>query len=358
MKVAHFYNTVNVPYFLAYGMEKYFGIRSFLFIPSRPRDNWEKKLSYGYDSGNPLNVNIRRFRMERPKKYFDIARLLNKDKFEIIHLHGGGGIVDSILVKLSRAKVIRYFMGGELRKSYKPTGWGSSQIARICYGMLGENWNLVSTPDLINFVLWKGSLEHTSYMPCPIDPIINEGPHEDEDRFTVFLPARHDELTKKTSVAFNAWKILRKLNKKVRLKTIMWGYDYPTFYEEFKNDRRVIWLPVLTRREYINHLNQSSAVWGQFAYGLLGLVEIEAMAAGKPVYTHWIKNFFNQPYYSNLPPLSSYISPYDIAISTLDMILDEKKKRKVVSSSQHWALEHHSLEVVSKKTYEIYKRIL
>lgn len=98
-------------------MKKYYNADSTVFLPAKPRGEWEKKLLYGYDSGNPFDVDFHWFRLSRHWKYHDMFRLINLDRFDIIHLDSGGGIFISILAKLSTAKIIRHFHGGGLLAS-------------------------------------------------------------------------------------------------------------------------------------------------------------------------------------------------------------------------------------------------
>ena len=365
MKIAHFGNIANVPYLLAWGMKKFYGIESLIFMLRSP-DSFSKRIVYGYEARDPYGIDIIYVdnAITSFRRHIDTLRALIREGVNIVHLHGGG-VLDSLETKISRARAIFHFHGTDVRK------WLAIDMSRKRYyqvdtwrrryyygGLASEDKILVSTPNLFKFLSWKDALKKAEYLPNPVDPTFYESKIEDEQEHTIFLPTRHDEESKRTSIAFEAWRVLRKLNPKARLKTIMWGKDFPAFYEEFKDDNRITWLPVLTRMDYLEHLRSSSVVWGQFALGILSLIELEAMAVGKPLVHYWKRDIYDCGVYGQLPPLHSYRSPSSVAYATKDLLEDEEKRRKTGFTLQRWVLKYHSLDRVSQRLYKIYRRIL
>lgn len=355
MKVAHLGNIANVPYLLSLGMKKFYEIESLVFLPRHP-DAVAKKVIYGYESGNPYGVHLIYVdsTITFLRRHVNTLQTIIREGVNIVHLHGGG-VLDSVETKLSGAKSIFHFHGSDVRE------WLAVDMWRRRYyysGLACEDKILVSTPDLLNFLSWKNAVGKAEYLPNPIDPVFYGSKIEGEEEHTIFLPTRHDEEAKGTSIAFEAWRILRKLNPKARLKTIMWGSNFPKFHRKFRSDNRITWLPVLPRREYLMHLKSSSIVWGQFALGINSLIELEAMATGKPLVHYWKREYYGRDFYGQPLPFDSYRSPSAIAHATNSLLEDEKKRRKVGSMLRRWVLKYHSLESVSQKLYEIYKQII
>jgi len=355
MKIAHFGNIANVPYLLASGIKKFYDIESLIFIAQNP-DRIARKMAYGYEGRNPYDINAVYVNnaITSPKRHIEILRALVREKVSIVHVHGGG-VIDSLETKVSRAKAIFHFHGSDLRRWLAVDTWRRRYYHS---GLAGEDKILVSTPDLLSFLSWKDALKKAEYLPNPVDPLFYESKMQSEDKHTIFLPTRHNEGIKRTSIAFEAWKVLRKLNPKARLKTIMWGKDFPTFYKEFKDDNRITWLPLLTRMDYLKHLFSSSVVWGQFAIGIFSLIELEAMAASKPLVHYWNRHIYSRDVYDQPPPLDSLRFSPSLAHATNDLLEDEKQRRKIGSMLQRWVLKYHSLERVSQRLHKIYSQIL
>lgn len=338
-------------------MKKFCGIESLVVLRRNP-DPIVKKIIYGYESGNPYSVDI--VYVEHPYGVNDtvvhflstLGHLIQR-RVNIVHLHGGG-VIESLETKLIRARSIFHFHGADLRTNLAKTTWKKMYYNS---GLAGADKILVSTPDLFSFLLWKDASERAEFLPNPIDPMVYRSRTEDVEEQIIFLPTRHDEDMKKTSVAFAAWEILRKINSEAKLKTILWGKNSYMFYEKFKDDKRITWLPVLTRRDYLRHLRSSSIVWGQFVLGT-GLVELEAMAAGKPVLHFRKPEVYDRDVYGQDLALESYSSPSSVAHATNDLLRNDRERRKMGLMLQQWALKYHSPEVVSQKLHKIYKQIL
>ncbi len=301
---------------------------------------------YGYErgSGNPYKVSILFTSRNLQANVRSVLRFLVQEGIDIVHFHGRGWITLSLSVRTCRCKVIRHFHGTDLRARLPGK-------VRFFYALLGENKVIVSTPDLLSY-LWTRAKTHSEWFPNPVDPMFYQMSDRYEEKNVVFLPTRHDENTKKTSVAFEAWKLLRKLNPHVKLKTIMFGKDYPMLYEKFKSDKRIIWLPLMNKRDYMKQLKSSPVIWGQFKLRIISLTELEAMAMGKPVIT-----YFKQ-YPSELPPTSTYSSPKHIARATNEYLKNEDARKELGASLRRWCLHHHGLEPISHRLHSIYQEIL
>lgn len=342
MRTVHFGNVANISYLLAYGLERYLRCKTYLMMS--PKLPLYHEPYYGYDSGNPYKIDILYTLGSSPKQVKSISTLILKENIDIVHFHSSALLTTDLFAGIRGCKVVRHFHGSDLRLL--------SRKLRLLYRLLGQHKVLISTPDLVRHV-WTRAIPRTEWLPNPVDPAIYETCDTEEDENTVFLPTRHDEHIKRTSVAFEAWRFLKKLNAKVRLKTIMYGRDAKKFQKLFRSDNRIIWLPLLTRQKYIQQLRSSPVIWGQFALGMLGQTELEAMAAGKPVITYWKR----QPLECCSPPVPSYGSPQTIARITDLYLRDETSRRKLGAILQKWSLDQHHLEKVSRRLYDIYKEL-
>jgi len=350
MKIAHLGYVANVAYFLCWAMNKYYGYEGVVYQPNKPINLATQKVIYGYESGNPLKVDLIYYDVSsKIKRDLDIL-LLQKDDFDVIHLHEGGYFSGSLMAKMSGAKVIRHYHGSDLRKSSnKPL----KALLRACYKLLGEDRILVSTVDLLNYVHGSNAKKRAELLPNPVDPLIQKC-RNDKEEAIVFLPTRHDELDKKTSIAFKAWKKLRKLNREAILVTIEWGRNYHVFKNIFKNDKNVRWLPPLNRVEYVSMLERSAVVWGQFHLRMLGLSELEAFAARKP-----LSAYIDYDSYPGLPPstLLGSPSPIEMASETALLLKDPDRRRAESLKFHEWVMKRHGAKNIARSLNQIYKNL-
>ncbi len=341
----------NVAYFLAYIMKKNHNVDSTVFQPKIPRDEPTKKIIYGYESGNPLNNSLKYY--NNKNKFVQHLNTLRFafDDFEIIHLHEGGQVFGSVMAKLSGAKIIRHFHGSDLRKSW---GVPKRAVIKTFYKLIKEDKVLLSTPDLINYLPWHNQRVVAENLPNLLDPTL-ETVGESEKNRSIFLPTRHDEDVKRTSIAFKAWKEIREYDDQIVLRTISWGKDFASFFNDYKNDRRIEWLPPLNRIQYIKELEKSTLVWGQFKLRMFGLTELEAMYSNRPIFTDIDLNA-----YDSLPPLTNLQcrSPKVLSLETKRLLENEEKLKETITYQKKWVEQKYNPKIISGKLYNIYSSLL
>lgn len=347
MKVAHLGNIANVAYFLAYVMKTSYNIDSIIYLPKTPLSEPAKKIIYGYESGNPLNLVFRYY--NNPNKLLHHINILKiaSDDFDIIHLHEGGQISGSLMAKISGAKIIRHFHGSDIRKTWMTP---KRNLIKTCYKIIKEDKVLLATSDLLDYLPFNHQKMLAETLPNMIDPMVLTIGEPSTDQ-VIFLPTRHDEDTKKTSLAFKAWTQIKETNDKVILKTISWGKNYTSFKDALKKDDRVLWLPPLNRRQYVDELSKSTIIWGQFQLRRFGLTELEAMYSMRPVITKVDVNA-----YDSLPQLPNFEcdTPEKLAALTESFLVEKDEREHVATILKKWVDQKNDPQKIAAKLKQIY----
>jgi len=338
------YNIANAPYFYAYGLIKYHNVRSFLLIPFHVNSS-EETILYGYKSlGNPYHVPILYYTSRR-----DLVRILAslaKEEIDILHLYGGGRLLHALYAKLIHAKIVRQFVGSDLRE----ITWSR----KLFFNLFKEHGIITGVPDAQCDLTWNRAWEKAIFIPLAVDPIFYEIPKADTDERIIFLPTRHDKI-KRTMFAFKAWEILRELDKKARLIAIKWGDQCPYLLEKYKEDERISWMPLLPRQEYIKVLCRSSIVWGQFSGIGTGSTEREVMASKRPVLAYVKRKYLRL---TGNPPIVQVSTPKALAYKTMELLDDKNLYERVVQKAFKWIKDTHDIVASTTTLYNYYKKIL
>lgn len=324
ISVAHIGNTANIAYYFSHLIKQY-SIESTVFQPKSPTAIMSK-IFYGYESGNPLNVNLKFY--EQKNRIAQFRKIANE--YDIVELHEGGGF-RSVTTRLTSSKRIAHFHGSELRGKRL-----SKRLLRLVFRLSGFDQILLSTPDLKEFV-WDKKAE---VLLNPIDPVISRT-NAASGRF-IFLPTRLDDSVKGSQLAFEAWSNIREKLNDLKLVVIRWGSDAQKYENLTKGDDCIVWLDPLNRPEYIKTLSSADLVFGQFKFDILSLVELEAIGAEKPVIS---------------VNTSKVSSPEDIANESIRLLVDDNYKQKVKTSQQS-LLAPYNPKQLSRQLYETYIRVL
>jgi len=338
-------NYANNPYLQAYGLRKY-GVKSYLLMPSYINPTTEK-IWYGYKQmGNPYNIPIIYYH-DTPSFLRQLASLGNEG-LDIVHLYGGGKFWHAAYSKLLGAKIIRQFFGSDIRSIKKRR--------EIAFNLFPEDGIVLSQVELANRLTWRGALNRMIQLAVAVDPVFYEIPKigGSADEKIVFLPTRNDDF-KKTSLAFDAWNRLRELDKDVKLYAVAWGDNYPRLKETYANDPRVVWMPLLNRKEYLEMMRRSWIVWGQFGGAGHGGTELEAMAARRPIFTNL--NPASMKLYWN-PPLIQAENPEELAQKTKQLLDNDEERKYITEKAFQWVQEVHGPFEIAAKLYKFYQRIL
>lgn len=336
-------NLANNPYLHAYGLKKY-NVESILLMPTYINETTER-IYYGYSSmGNPYNIQIayHRNKLEMYKRLFNIAC----EGIDILHLYGGGKYWHPVYGKLAGTKVIRHFFGSDLR-NLKPR-------RKLILGLISDNGVIVGEQSLMTNLTWRNATKNAVTMPIAVDPVFYQIAKTQSQERIIFFPTRHDEI-KRTDIAFQAWKILRELDKTVKLVTLEWGDKAQAFKDMFRVDERVEWLPLLSRPAFMDMLRRSSLVWGQFGGAGHGATEIEAMAGGRPVFAH-LEEQYRARYWN--PPFEEVSDAKMLAEKTKALLDDDVARRAHSKTSFEWVKKTHDVYYVAGLLNQYYHKIL
>ena len=300
-------------------------VDSKIYQPEYPSAQMAKTY-YGYESGNPLNMDMQFYSR---KDRLHLFREIGKD-YDVVELHEGGGFYSTTLL-FTPAKRIAHFHGSELRsKGLRKT------LLRVGFRLSGFSHILLSTPDLKDHV-WSKSAE---VLLNPVDPSIKNT--QDQSGGYLFLPTRIDDRIKGSNLVFEAWKTIREINHNATLMAINWGPDASRYVSSTKGDDRINWLPLLNRTEYVKALSRATLVLGQFNINILSLIELEAMQAGKPVIS------LNT---------SGIRTSSEIAKETIRLLSDDSYRRAVVSEQRRF-LAPYDPELLARQLHNAYTRVL
>jgi hypothetical protein len=353
MRVVHIGNIANSGYLLCAGLAKLGQEAEFWqqYPPSRPAELGliMRDTFYGFRPGNPYNVPIHVFNrgaatLEEYLKWL-IRTSRKAPPIDILHVHGPYPPEMQLVRLMKRAKMVLHFHGSELRS------W-SSLIGIYQYVPLllaREDIALASTPELLP--LWKRRI---LWFKSVIDPLFFERT-EMPDHSRIFAPVLFND-TKGWQKIILSWRILRELDSSVSLRLIMGGRHLERAKAMIAGDKRVTWLPLLTRRQIANEMARASVIWGQQnIYGVLGNTELEALASGKPV----IATFEPRRYPENyIPPLVPATDPQKITLCTMSLLHDSALRRRIGDKSRAWAKSEHGLEVLAERLLSIYNSLL
>lgn len=187
--------------------------------------------------------------------------------------------------------------------------------------------------------------------------------------FVFFHPSRHmwqslqrEDLTKGNDKLIKAYAQFAKKNKDVssRLICIDAGVDV----EESKKlitklgiQDNIIWIPHQIREELIKYYAISDIVFDFFGYGTYGVVTMEAMAMGKPVFVHLDNNIDELMGLNSVPPITNVNTEEEIFQCISENTIDKLKLENQGQISREWILENHYSKPI-EKYLNLYKKIL
>ena len=105
-------------------------------------------------------------------------------------------------------------------------------------------------------------------------------------------------------------------------------------------------IPALIRRHRV--------VIGQFRVGAIGMLELEAMACGRPV----IASFRFPDAYPEPPPIEQAQTTDEVAASIVRLLDDPERCRRLSESGPPWVARHHGSDAVAARLDTLYRDVL
>jgi glycosyltransferase involved in cell wall biosynthesis len=205
-----------------------------------------------------------------------------------------------------------------------------------------------STPDLRVFA--SPVRADSQFLPNPIDtrqlrplPRAGSGPPR------VLLLSRF-EREKGQDIAVAMARALRRRLPAVEIDAFDWG----PLVAELADPGVVRLIPTVPYREIPELLCRYDLLFGQFQLGAMGMMELEAMACGKP-----LLSYFKYPeVYDEPPPLYSTVDPAEGAEIAASLLSDAAARRQAGEKGRAWVEAHHNFIEVARTLEGHYRAAL
>lgn len=257
-------------------------------------------------------------------------RLRRTDR-PIIHVHYATSGITAIASRRPFAihchgSDVRGLRGGSLRTRY--LAWVLRHASLVLY----------ATPDLAVDVLRLRA--DAEFLPNPIDvATFSPGPGAIRD---ILLASRLDTI-KGTEVAVAG--LVRFLEQRPAAKVTVVAAGSRVAWARAALGDRVEFVRPVQHAAMPDLLRAHRVVVGQFKLGILSQLELEALACGVPVVTH----FAFDSVYSSPPPLARAATSVEVAEVLVRLHDDESSRARLGAESREWVVRNHdALSVVDR----------
>jgi glycosyltransferase involved in cell wall biosynthesis len=255
-----------------------------------------------------------------------VARDIRRFEPDVVHIHWAP---NALVGPLSRRPWVLHARGSDIR--------GINALRRTVIHPLLKMADavLVSTPDLLDAL--RPVRSDGIYVPNPVLlPATSDSQEWDVGLASAAIPV------KGTDIAHAA---LSQMNG-VRA----WALEGPLFQPA----SGAVKLPSTTKTEFIKRVVRTRVVVGQLKLGVLGNVELEAMAAARPVIA-----FVDEKWYpSDPPPVISARSPNEVARAVSDLLSNPERAEHVGAASREWVRRNHGFSRVRDQLLQVYDAVM
>ncbi len=262
---------------------------------------------------------------------------VRRGRYDIVHIHfaylGWLGI-------LGRYPYILHCHGSDVRRDlHDPLRrWPILQSLKRARRVL------VSTPDLLDIV--QPFRPDAHFLPNPIHTEnFQPDPLKESHRARILLISRLDSI-KGIDIAFQAIAHLHAAAPDIEVTAIAAGPEYP----RYAHVAGVRFIPPVAYAEMPALLNAHDIIVGQFAFGVLGMSELESLACGKPVICHSAY----AEVYPDPPPVFASRDPAAIAGQILTWVAHPAAMAEIGAQGRAWAIKYHDYLSVSRQLETLY----
>jgi len=271
---------------------------------------------------------------------------------DIIHVNYG--LFGFLAIPDFRSAAILHIHGSEIRPS---NNWRIrfANLVSVTFSKVVDSiW--YSTPDLREHLREVGLTP--TFMPNPIPPQFfrTQEPVLQEDRILFAIPL---SMEKGADIAIDAVRILQQRLPGVKITALGWG-PYPTeaMALRARMPDGVELLPWMKRDEFSRTIANSTVVVGQLRLRILGNVELETMALGRPLVAGLKDELYrSEPYYDTPPPILQAVGAEEVAQHVEGVIADTASARLMGMKSHDWVLRHHAAEHVARMYRDAYEKL-
>ena len=260
-------------------------------------------------------------------RYLPIARRLRRGNYDVIHIHW---VPRGLIGLMARKPFLIQAHGSDLHKEINVRGLFSLnrrvlEDARVIFYV---------TPNLEPYV--HRFADKLCYLPNPINVrMLADAPRPPESVRRVVIFMRLD-LVKGVDKVFPA---VERLARMVELTALSWGPLAGEYRAKYGDHVRFV--DPVPHDQVGNFLGQFDLVVGQMEQGALGLSEIEAMAAGKPL----ISGIDRGLYYPGDNPPVVYSGDPEQLVEQIEVLKDDTKRLANLSrEGREWVRRNHGYQ--------------
>ena len=251
-----------------------------------------------------------------------------------------------IALRFGKRPLVGHAHGSDLREVIKSRRWG--WIVR--YNLRHCDKILVAQPTILDVAKEYNST--AEYFPIPYDPELfypKPMPNKEGEKL-VFLASVHDFKVKGTDKFIYA---CAKVRVPFKLRIIDYGKDA----EKAKVLARKLGLNVEVIQK-VSHENMNRLYWdadlvmGSFGVGQLDTVAIEAMACGRPVVHHILKDYFPQC------PLEEFYSVEEVTEKISELLVDRKKAEDRYKKQLDYVSNFHMAPKLALRLAKMYSKMM
>jgi len=196
-------------------------------------------------------------------------------------------------------------------------------------------------------------------MPSPVQPAFFDVPYTTQHppRILFAVPMSH---LKGADMAIAAMQLLVASNLGLKLSSYGFGPDATEASDlRSKIPHNVRILPWIEHSLMHQFLAGFDVVVGQLYLGFLGITELEAMAAGKPLIIGAGSSLPNrEPYYRDDPPLIRARSALEVSDAVSALLESPILREGMGERARQWVARYHSAQVVARMYKDEYELVI